>query len=286
MLGQFSEESLSSYASLVEEKVGPSFSKFEEDEYDFTRCMRPNGTYYGTRGKCRKGVESGAEKSGREQKERVPKVARNERKGTYSNLSKKAQEAMGRGEIDLALKLNARAMKLLKDSENKKSEGPAKDEKRSKISNLKESLKNVKTGKVSSDDDSVTISARFGKNTIKTIVTPKTDGSFEIGYKVNDSYAKGGISVAKEKLKAILIAKRQFEEVLKTLSEGTKVRAFAYDDDGSGDIRKKAYEKLGFKHQGNNVLTGVLKSGKIEGADFSEGIEGVSIWMDVFFPEP
>jgi len=59
MFGQFSEESLSSYASLVEEKVGPSFSEFEEDEYDFTRCMRPDGSFYGTRGKCRKGSEAG-----------------------------------------------------------------------------------------------------------------------------------------------------------------------------------------------------------------------------------
>ena len=30
-----------------------------EGVYDFTRCQRPNGTYYGTAGKCRKGVEVG-----------------------------------------------------------------------------------------------------------------------------------------------------------------------------------------------------------------------------------
>jgi hypothetical protein len=28
--------------------------------FDFTRCQRPNGTYYGTSGKCRKGAEVGA----------------------------------------------------------------------------------------------------------------------------------------------------------------------------------------------------------------------------------
>jgi hypothetical protein len=36
---------------------------------DFTRCIRPNGTAYGTRGKCRKGVEAGEkEKSVKVQK--------------------------------------------------------------------------------------------------------------------------------------------------------------------------------------------------------------------------
>jgi hypothetical protein len=28
--------------------------------YDFARCQRPDGTYYGTKGKCRKGVQVGA----------------------------------------------------------------------------------------------------------------------------------------------------------------------------------------------------------------------------------
>lgn len=44
-------------------------------KYDFTRCVRPNGTAYGTGGTCRKGVESAAEekpKRGRPKKVRKP----------------------------------------------------------------------------------------------------------------------------------------------------------------------------------------------------------------------
>jgi hypothetical protein len=45
MQGQFSQQSLITINSLLSE--------------DFTRCERPNGTFYGTGGTCRKGVETG-----------------------------------------------------------------------------------------------------------------------------------------------------------------------------------------------------------------------------------
>ena len=57
-LGQISEEAINEYARLVAEDMGMDFS--EGETYDFARCMRPDGTYYGTSGKCRKGTEAGA----------------------------------------------------------------------------------------------------------------------------------------------------------------------------------------------------------------------------------
>jgi hypothetical protein len=56
--GGFSEEAFEKYQRLLSEKEGVDFS--EGETYDFTRCMRPNGTFYGTRGKCKKGSEAGA----------------------------------------------------------------------------------------------------------------------------------------------------------------------------------------------------------------------------------
>lgn len=86
MFGTFSEESLLSYSQLVKEKtkkvkkvagtewatnagVSEEDSSFiDNDEsyakedyaesYDFTVCVRDNGTVYGTRGKCRLGKET------------------------------------------------------------------------------------------------------------------------------------------------------------------------------------------------------------------------------------
>ena len=37
-----------------------SFSESAQDALDFARCQRPDGSFYGTGGQCRKGIESGA----------------------------------------------------------------------------------------------------------------------------------------------------------------------------------------------------------------------------------
>jgi hypothetical protein len=55
-MGHFNEEALQLYHNLCAEKEGIDFS--EEEVYDFTRCVRPNGTFYGTAGRCRKGTET------------------------------------------------------------------------------------------------------------------------------------------------------------------------------------------------------------------------------------
>jgi hypothetical protein len=56
--GGFSEEAFEKYQRLLSEQENVEFS--EGETYDFTRCMRPDGTFYGTRGKCKKGSEAGA----------------------------------------------------------------------------------------------------------------------------------------------------------------------------------------------------------------------------------
>lgn len=55
MNGEFSEEALEAYSKLAAESKGLEFA--EGETYDFTRCVRADGTAYGTRGKCRQGSE-------------------------------------------------------------------------------------------------------------------------------------------------------------------------------------------------------------------------------------
>lgn len=50
MVGNFSEESITKCKELL------------GGEFDFARCVRPDGSVYGTSGKCRKGKETGAKK--------------------------------------------------------------------------------------------------------------------------------------------------------------------------------------------------------------------------------
>ena len=55
MKGTFSEEALLQFANLVSQTQSADFS--EGEIYDFTRCVKPDGKAYGTRGKCKKGTE-------------------------------------------------------------------------------------------------------------------------------------------------------------------------------------------------------------------------------------
>lgn len=57
MYGTFSRESLEAFSKLAAESQGLSFRESGENSYDFTRCVRPDGSSYGTGGKCRKGTE-------------------------------------------------------------------------------------------------------------------------------------------------------------------------------------------------------------------------------------
>lgn len=52
-------DSVSQRISLLESLMA-NYSEMNEAAYDFTRCVRPDGSSYGTRGKCKKGTESAA----------------------------------------------------------------------------------------------------------------------------------------------------------------------------------------------------------------------------------
>jgi len=295
----------------------------EADSLEFARCQRADGTFYGTSGTCRKGTPVGPKEmkalkkaaasgnkrakaaldvaEGKKTKEQAKKELSGKPTATkpktkkkaepdlqtqYSGLAKRAQEAMAKGDMDAALRLNREAMSVAAKIKAQEEKGSPEAKKRGeKIKKVEERLKKGESkDKVSSDSEGVYITDKVGSNEVKTLVTPKTDGSYEIGYKVNDSYTKGGVTDRRQQVRIALTAKRQFDEALGGLPSGTKVRAFAFDEDGGGDVRRKAYEKLGFKHQGNNLLTGVIKNGKIEGLDFAESLEkDEEVWFQIIF---
>lgn len=60
MKGFIHGEALDEYSRLLAEKLNQDFA--EGEVYDFTTCIRPDGSAYGTRGKCRKGTEGEAKK--------------------------------------------------------------------------------------------------------------------------------------------------------------------------------------------------------------------------------
>jgi len=64
MQGSFSDDCLEVFNKLASATQGLNFSESGTDSYDFTRCVRPNGTAYGTGGKCKKGTEEAKPEGG------------------------------------------------------------------------------------------------------------------------------------------------------------------------------------------------------------------------------
>lgn len=88
----FTEEALKAAQALAELK----YSESEEDQlrfseaYDFATCQRPDGSLYGTRGKCRKGTETSA--AGKEELQKTGKEMKANR-GAYLDEKKEAVKA-------------------------------------------------------------------------------------------------------------------------------------------------------------------------------------------------
>jgi len=72
MLGSFNQKSLELFQEAMSESMFSDFS--EGDSYDFTTCIRPDGSAYGTAGKCRKGTEGQAKAKGAAPKSQVDLV--------------------------------------------------------------------------------------------------------------------------------------------------------------------------------------------------------------------
>lgn len=102
MQGSFSPEAVELYSELINSKHNQNFS--ETENYDFTRCIRPDGTSFGTDGKC-----SPPNKPAPASKAPNPKA---------EALEKKAEELMSGGRRhsramqEVARKLKEQAKKL------------------------------------------------------------------------------------------------------------------------------------------------------------------------------
>lgn len=82
MLGSFNQKSLELFQEAMSESM---FSDFSEGEfYDFTTCIRPDGSAYGTGGKCRKGTE------GKAKEKEAPKRSRGDVDHTPTAADKKS----------------------------------------------------------------------------------------------------------------------------------------------------------------------------------------------------
>jgi hypothetical protein len=323
------------------------FSEEAQAVWDFARCQRADGTFYGTRGKCRQGDEVGAKeeiptekleklkdspKVTPEQREKIDKIIQ-ERKGykprergedSGRSLVRKTKdlirEKLGRKreddvtnigfgskeEIQQAYELRVRsAERNLKGKELEKRKKEL-DQWRKHVtsahgSNKKfaEDLKQEmpKNVRLTSDTGSgeVVMTARVGKNVVEATFSPK--GGFN--YRVNESHNKGSVKDRKEQLKVAQTVRQMWDATVRAAPEGTVFKTSAYDEDGGGAARQRAYERIGFgaPKVKDGPMYAVKRSGQVEPLEASDGEEKAKtnvidfkeedadgIWMEILFP--
>jgi hypothetical protein len=164
-------------------------------------------------------------------------------------------------------------------------------EENKKIANLVKENDQSGAYKVLYNIEGVTLTKKVGNNDVTFSVSKPSGGGIEIGYTVNDSYNYGKITDRKEQIQAAFVVKGMFDTVTRSLEPGTEIETYAWSEDGKGEVRRKAYEKLGFSRVGGDLMAGVVKPGggvspygEEEEQDYTEEIDNdVSLWYSVLF---
>ena len=86
MTGHFSEDALQQFSEMASNLFPQDFS--ESDTYDFTRCVRPDGSSYGTGGSCRKGTEQAKQHDEKSTPKKSAAPMPNSRWADYKALAK------------------------------------------------------------------------------------------------------------------------------------------------------------------------------------------------------
>jgi hypothetical protein len=326
-----------------------SFNEDAMEVWDFARCQRADGTFYGTRGRCRQGDEVGAKEEiptekleklksnprvTAEQREKIDKIIE-ERKGYKP---KERGEDSGRSIIrqakDLIREKLGKKRKddvstigfgdeasinnyegIMRRSAERTLKGKALEKRMKEIDRWKEkSIKGLTVNKefaeslkkempknvrLKADDGTgeVVMTTKIGKNVVEATFSPKNG----FNYQVNGGHDKGTVKDRKEQLRVAQAVRQMWDATVRSAPEGTVFKTSAYNDDGYGAARQKAYERIGFgKPQKAGYMYGVKRNGRVEPEDSGKGEallkkapldfkeqrddDQDSIWMEILFP--
>jgi hypothetical protein len=250
MLGSFSEKGLESYKEAIQAYSGRvNFS--ESETYDFARCVRPDGSVYGTGGKCRKGTETQAEKEERPVRARrksredertlaiaqqggfIPRIANNtpEEEAKRVEVTKKRVEA--KKKADEERKKEDERLTSLADGFVRKEGVPDNDPYRNnRIDAYKGDLKDL---------------SAFGSDKSKEVIKRgDTEEIAKTAYEESRTLIKDRVKAAADKAKEE--QKKKVKEMLATASKEEKSRLreqLTYDAKKEVERAKYAAEKEG-----------------------------------------
>ena len=254
MQSSFSHESFRKLSQLLPEGY----------TLDFARCVRKDGTAYGTSGKCRKGVEQVKEVLRRAVKRPDEEKQEQEYENRWwtKQINEKLVDEPERR--DIAIK----RFNLNRDKAN--------------------SIRNLDDGSTVVVSNQTFVSLERRLNDSDKVSLKFKGNTKEVDFVVNGEHDYGSIEDPRDKVKAALTVRRMFGLLTQSLSPGEIIHCYAYDEDGRGDKRKKAYERIGFVDKGDGQLVGqVRKGGGVEPPhSFSESLGSLRDWYVALFGEP
>jgi hypothetical protein len=127
-------------------------------------------------------------------------------------------------------------------------------------------------------------------------VETKLEGK-NFDFKVNGKLDVGSVKDRKEQIEVANAVRRQFEALVRALPNGAVIETGAHTEDGRGESRAKAYQKMGFskphgeagasqyaRKEGDRMVptdSGALREDR--SYNFSE-VDSLAMWMEVLFP--
>jgi hypothetical protein len=218
--------------------------------HNFTRCVRPDGTAYGTSGRCRKGVDRSEE----EQEEQAY-----EKKEFIKFLRENFKNNLG-----LWGKYRDRYMKM---------------------EELADKARKLDDGKfnIISTHEGVTLKKRISDFNEVSFLFKNFDRS--VSFEVNGDYNYGQIEDPRERVRATLAIRDMFRTFTRALKPGTVITCSAFEEDGMGDVREGAYRKIGFSAPDEDqVMRGIVqKGGGVQPYEFSERGKELLYWHLALF---
>lgn len=284
-----------------------SFNEEAQAVWDFVRCQRADGTFYGTRGKCRKGNEAGDKEAVAPQpRETPPEKAKSELKPV-----KKPEEGYTpreRGKTEKPGLLRKVRDRLLGKRENDIENIGFKDKNeinRMFDDRIQDILQNTGGGpsaeralKWNEDSRKRALKAheenkKFAANLKKempkgfkammdtddgVIVMEKKVGKHSVevryspssgfNYRVNGDYDTGTVKDRKEQIRIATSVREAWDSVVRASPEGQKFNTSAYDGDGKANQRIKAYKRIGFGEPNQAYqMYAVKKGGRVVPSD-------------------
>ena len=231
---------------MKQSEWAPGILEQFREQYDYTTCVRTDGSYYGTGGTCRKGTETT-----KPEKEKSSKSGGSTPGGT---LSGGANVDKFRG-TETVNRLEARNKELkARAKDDPDLAGPIESQiaKNDKIINkykansqvLDNIVQNVPAGtKVSITDKGAVqmdVETKSGQK-IKVVF-----GNKDYNFQVNGGYDAGTVTARPQQIEVANAVRRNYEAVTRSLPQNAVIGTAAWTEDGRGASRSKAYERMGF----------------------------------------